>query len=132
MLLRRLWAFAWVAVVITMISTAQADTLTDERAKSLGNEIRCVVCQSQSITDSESDMARDLRQLVHDKIDAGWSDDKILDYVRQRYGDFILMRPPYQYNTWLLWAAPWVFVVGGGFIGFRLSRRKQSKTERNR
>ena len=92
----------------------------------LGNTFRCVVCQSESINDSQADMARDLRQLVRDKIHAGWTDQQVTDYVRTRYGDFILLKPPVQSNTLLLWGAPAVFLGLAGiglFMTFRRGRK---------
>jgi cytochrome c-type biogenesis protein CcmH len=82
------------------------DPLLEARAVAIGNELRCVVCQSESVEDSQADMARDLRRLVRDKIASGWSDRQVIDYVRARYGDFILLRPPVQANTILLWLSP--------------------------
>ena len=118
------------ALLFFMVGTAQAridqpltDPAQEARAMTLGNEIRCVVCQSQSINDSQADMAYDLRQLVRDKISAGWNDRHILDYVRARYGDFILLNPPFQTNTFLLWFSPLFFIgaaaIGAGVFAFR-------------
>ena len=90
----------------------------------LGHEIRCVVCQSESIEDSQADAARDLRQLVRDKIAAGWSDAQIADYLRARYGDFILLRPPVQPNTWLLWLCPALFLIIAFLCLWSFFRRK--------
>lgn len=120
--------FVWLAAGshLTYASDSTlANPAEEQRAVALGNLFRCVVCQSESINDSQADMARDLRQLVRDKIHAGWSDQQVIDYVRQRYGDFILLNPPVQQNTWLLWGAPVLFLAIAG-IGsfFFISRRK--------
>jgi cytochrome c-type biogenesis protein CcmH len=90
----------------------------------LGQQIRCVVCQSESIEDSQADMAHDMRLLVREKIAAGWSDAQITEYLRARYGDFILLRPPVQENTLLLWGAPVLFLAGGAGLVASLLRRK--------
>lgn len=95
-----------------------ADFLPDPgqeaRAVALGAELRCVVCQSESINDSQADMARDMRLLVRDKISQGWTNAQITDFIRARYGDFILLRPPFQPNTYLLWGGPLVVLVAAG------------------
>jgi len=108
-----------------------ADPSQEARAVSLGKEFRCVVCQSESINESQADMARDLRQLVRDKIAAGWSDRQVIDYVRARYGDFILLRPPFQTNTYILWASPLLFFgISAGCV-FLFLKRRVRKGERN-
>jgi cytochrome c-type biogenesis protein CcmH len=107
-----------------------ADPAQEARALKLGSEIRCVVCQSESINDSQADMAYDLRQLVRDKIAAGWDDRRITDYIRARYGDFILLRPPFQANTYLLWLSPlFFFGIAASCAGiFILRRRKRNRS----
>ena len=107
-----------------------ADPAQEARALTLGNELRCTVCQSESINDSRADMARDLRRMVRDKIAAGWTDQQIIDYARTRYGDFILLRPPFQPNTWLLWISPLLFVSIAGFCVVALIRRTSKKDRR--
>jgi cytochrome c-type biogenesis protein CcmH len=101
-----------------------ADPAAEARAVAIGNRLRCVVCQSESINDSQADMARDLRHLVRDKIQAGWSDRQIFDYARARYGDFILLSPPLQANTSLLWLSPLLFAVLAALAGFAFFRRR--------
>ena len=122
-----------VCLLVLMIFLAGFPAAADEamdnpayeaRAVAIGNELRCVVCQSQSINDSQADMARNMRILVRTKIQEGWSDQEIYAYIRSRYGDFILLRPPFQQNTWLLWLCPIIFMgLAGGWIGRSLYRR---------
>ena len=107
---------------------APLDTLPDPqheaRAVALGGEFRCVVCQAESINDSAATMARDLRRLVRERIAAGATDDEIRAYVRARYGDFILLRPPVQANTTVLWMAPLVVLLTAGVFIVRFMRRR--------
>jgi cytochrome c-type biogenesis protein CcmH len=88
----------------------------EERAEALFNELRCVVCQNQSIADSEAGVAQDLRAIVRDQIAAGRSDGEILDFLVARYGEFVLLSPPLDWRTILLWGAPFILLVAGGFI----------------
>ncbi|MBV8060753.1 MAG: cytochrome c-type biogenesis protein CcmH [Alphaproteobacteria bacterium] len=128
--------FVLIALCLISMTTVRAaestlpDLAQEQRAVALGNLFRCVVCQSESINDSQADMARDLRQLVRDKVAAGWSDRQIIDYVRARYGDFILLNPPMQVNTWLLWGAPALFllIASSGAAAFILRHRKGRPT----
>ena len=83
-----------------------SDPVLEARARMLGKELRCLVCQNQSIDDSDADLARDLRRLVRDRLVAGDSDAKVLAYITERYGDFVLLKPPVRPATWLLWFGP--------------------------
>ncbi|MDF2781157.1 MAG: ccmH [Geminicoccaceae bacterium] len=83
-----------------------ADPALEARARSLSREIRCLVCQNQSIDDSEADLARDLRLILRERIAAGDSDAEVKDYLVARYGDFVLLDPPIKPTTWLLWFGP--------------------------
>ncbi len=96
----------------------------EARAAFLGSELRCVVCQSQSINDSEADMARDMRLLVRAKVADGWDDQQILSFMQARYGDFILLKPPIQGNTYLLWGLPLLFIAAGAALTRSVIRRK--------
>ena len=92
------------------------DAALEARARTLGKELRCLVCQNQSIDDSDADLARDLRRVVRDRLVAGDSDAQVLDYVTQRYGDFVLLNPPVKPSTWLLWFGPIAVLLGGGAL----------------
>ena len=99
-----------------------ADPRQEARAEALEMEIRCVVCQNEPIAQSTSDLAADMRALVRERVAAGDSDDQIRAFFRARYGDFVLLRPPFDARTWALWAAPLV-LVALGFSGVMSVRR---------
>ncbi len=101
---------------------ALADAKLEARARAISVNLRCLVCQNQSIDDSNADLARDLRLVVRDRLTKGDTDDQIFDFVAARYGDFVLLNPPFKASTVLLWVGPaGVFAVGliGVFIYFR-------------
>ncbi|PHK95079.1 cytochrome C biogenesis protein [Pseudoroseomonas rhizosphaerae] len=112
------------ASAVGLPSEMLRDPAQEERARSIGRELRCLVCQNQSIEDSEADLARDLRRIVRERIAAGESDRAVLDYVHDRYGDFVLLRPPFSLATALLWGMP-VLALGGGGLALLLLRRRQ-------
>ncbi len=87
------------------------DPALEARAREISAELRCVVCQNQSIDDSNAEIARDLRLLVRERLVAGDNDKQVLDYIVARYGDFVLLRPPWQPNTYLLWAGPPIMAI---------------------
>ena len=95
-----------------------ADPATESRARNLQRQLRCLVCQGESIDESRSDFSSDMRRLVREQIAAGKSDQQILDYLVARYGDFILMKPPVQPDTWLLWLAPFLVLAAGGAVAW--------------
>lgn len=103
-----------------MAATSPAEMLQDPaleaRAREIGKELRCLVCQNQSIDDSDADLAHDLRRLVRDRLVAGDSNEQVLSYVTDRYGDFVLLKPPVKPATWLLWFGPPVVLVAGGIL----------------
>lgn len=92
---------------------ALPDPALEGRARMLSQELRCMVCQNQSIDDSAAPLARDLRILVRDRLKAGDSDGQVLDYLAARYGDFVLLKPRFASYTVLLWAAPFLVLFGG-------------------
>ncbi len=91
-----------------------ADPKLEARARAISQELRCVVCQNQSIDDSDAPLARDLRVIVREQLSAGRSDAETMDYVVARYGNFVLLKPPVEPATWALWAGPFVLLAGGG------------------
>jgi cytochrome c-type biogenesis protein CcmH len=103
-----------------------ADPALEARARALSAELRCMVCQNESIDDSHADLARDLRLLVRERLKAGDSDDRIRAYLVQRYGDFILLKPPFKFSTLLLWSAPFVVLLLGGTAIILAARRRTS------
>jgi cytochrome c-type biogenesis protein CcmH len=102
-----------------------ADPAQEQRARELSKHLRCLVCQNQSIDDSDADLARDLRMLVRERIKAGDSDEEIIAFLTERYGDFILLKPPVNPATFGLWFGPALVLVGAGLgIVLYLRRRR--------
>ena len=107
------------------------DPLLEKRARALSVNIRCLVCQNQSIDDSNADLARDLRILVRERLIAGDSDTEVLDYLISRYGDFVMLKPPFKGSTFILWLGPlFVFVLAviGLVIYFRRRQTELANT----
>jgi cytochrome c-type biogenesis protein CcmH len=103
------------------------DAAKELRARNLSRELRCMVCQNQSIDDSEAPLARDLRLLVRERIAAGDSDRQVLDFLVARYGEFVLLKPRLEPRTWLLWLLTPLALGGGGFaLWFQGRRRSKS------
>lgn len=100
------------------------DPAAEARAREIGRELRCLVCQNQSIEDSEADLARDLRRIVREQVARGASHDEVIRFVHDRYGDFVLLRPPFRLSTLLLWGTPALALLGGLFAIWRLRRRQ--------
>jgi cytochrome c-type biogenesis protein CcmH len=99
-----------------------ADPALEARAREISKDLRCLVCRNQSIDDSDADLAHDLRVIVRERISGGDSNDQVLAYVRARYGDFVLLRPPFQLDTLLLWGGPLIVLLVGGFAAWRFCR----------
>jgi cytochrome c-type biogenesis protein CcmH len=102
------------------------DPALEARARTLSAELRCMVCQNQSIDDSDAPLAHDLRVLLRERIAAGDSDEDVMDFLVARYGEFILLKPRFSVETALLWAAPVVLLVVGGVAAFGVMRRRGS------
>lgn len=96
----------------------------EARAENVGRQLRCLVCQNESIEDSNADLARDLRRIVRTRIAAGDADNHAIEWVVSRYGDFVRLRPPINAATALLWASPVLAVLGG--LGFALISRRRA------
>ena len=102
-----------------------ADPAMDARARTLSQQLRCLVCQSESIDDSNADLAHDLRVLVRERLKAGDTDEQVLAYLRARYGDYVLLDPPVEKATWLLWFGPGaVLVLVAAGVGYAARRRQ--------
>jgi cytochrome c-type biogenesis protein CcmH len=101
-----------------------SDPAKESRARDLSRELRCMVCQNQSIDDSEAPLARDLRLLVRERIAAGDSDAQVLDFLVARYGEFVLLKPRLEPHTLLLWLLPPLALAGGGFALWTHNRRR--------
>ncbi|MCC7327819.1 MAG: cytochrome c-type biogenesis protein CcmH [Burkholderiales bacterium] len=103
---------------------AQSNPALDARLKKLEEELRCLVCQNQSLADSSAPLAEDLRREVRALADQGKNDAQIKEYLVARYGDFVLYNPPVKAITWLLWFGPFVLLAGGGVIWALVLRRR--------
>ena len=93
-----------------------ADPVLEERARNLSVNLRCLVCQNQSIDDSNAELARDLRVLVRERLQQGDTDEEVIDYVVSRYGEFVLLKPRFSLRTMLLWTAPVLLLGIGGIV----------------
>jgi cytochrome c-type biogenesis protein CcmH len=100
------------------------DPALEARARALSQELRCMVCQNQSIDDSDAPLARDLRILVRERLSAGDSDRQVIDFLVARYGQFVLLKPQFSWNTLFLWLSPFVLLVIGAIAFVRAGRRR--------
>ncbi len=114
-----------VARAATTPDEVLADPALEQRARALSKQLRCLVCQNQSIDDSDADLADDLRRLVRERLVAGDSDQQIVAFLTARYGDFVLLKPPVEPATWGLWFGPaLLLVIGAGGVALHLRRRR--------
>lgn len=122
------------AIVMLVLLSAQVLAIDTERAfeddaqqsryERLSRELRCLQCRSETIADSNASLAADLRRQLRELIAAGKSDDEIMRYMTDRYSDYVLYKPPVAPRTWILWAAPVLFVLGGAIAAIVVIRRK--------
>jgi cytochrome c-type biogenesis protein CcmH len=105
------------------------DPALESRARTLSQELRCMVCQNQSIDDSDAPLAKDLRVLVRERLTAGDSDTQVIDFLVSRYGEFVLLKPRFSMHTLLLWLAPFAAVIIGGWGLIAFMRRRTSKAD---
>lgn len=123
---RRLFLSLPALLLLLVPSNGLAQQVDDARAKGLYSQLRCVVCQNQSILDSDADVARDLRQIVREQIAAGRTDDEIRTFLVARYGEFILLKPLFRWHTALLWLAPFLLLGAGALVAWRsIAKRRQ-------
>jgi cytochrome c-type biogenesis protein CcmH len=104
-----------------------ANPALEARAEHIGRELRCLVCRNQSIEDSEADLAHDLRLLVRRRLAAGDSDAEVVAYIRSRYGDYVLLRPPLEFSTLLLWGGPLLVLLAGAAAVALFYRRRDRR-----
>jgi cytochrome c-type biogenesis protein CcmH len=100
-----------------------ANPVLEKRAEAIGMQLRCVVCQNESIEQSDATLAAQFRAIIRRRVTEGWSDKRIMDWMVQRYGTFILLRPPFDPMTWILWGAPAIALAVGG-VAIVLARRR--------
>ena len=115
--------FVFLAVAV-IAARAAADDALDARLKSLETQLRCLVCQNQTLAESSAPLAEDLRKEVRELATAGKSDDDIRGYLVARYGDFVLYNPPVKPNTYLLWFGPFLLLAGGALTWLSVVRRR--------
>jgi len=126
------WAVLLVAAACVILSARSAeapavadDPVLEQRVQRVAEELRCLVCQNQTIADSHADLAIDLKQKIRDQIKAGKSDQQIMDYMVERYGDFVLYRPPVKATTILLWGGPFALMALGLGAAVLIVRRRR-------
>jgi cytochrome c-type biogenesis protein CcmH len=126
---RTLVAAGFAASLFFMAATAAAqapkDAALEARLKTLSEELRCLVCQNQTLADSNAPLAEDLRREVRELAQQGKTDAEIKQYLVARYGDFVLYKPPVKPTTWILWFGPFAFLLGGGLLWFVVLRRRR-------
>lgn len=126
MIRKLLIAAAIVAAASTHAAAPAGDAALETRLKKLESELRCLVCQNQTLADSNADLAQDLRGEVRKLVESGKSDQEVKDFLVARYGDFVLYRPPVKSTTWLLWAGPFGLLAVGGLVWWQVLRRRRS------
>jgi cytochrome c-type biogenesis protein CcmH len=102
-----------------------SDANLEARARALSRELRCMVCQNQSIDDSDAPLAKDLRVLVRERLTKGDSDEQVMDYLVSRYGEFVLLRPTFEWHTAILWLTPLIVLLAGGVALLAAIRRRR-------
>jgi cytochrome c-type biogenesis protein CcmH len=102
-----------------------SDANLEARARALSRELRCMVCQNQSIDDSDAPLAKDLRVLVRERLTKGDSDEQVMDYLVSRYGEFVLLRPTFEWHTAVLWLTPLIVLLVGGVALLTTIRRRR-------
>jgi cytochrome c-type biogenesis protein CcmH len=131
MMRRLLLAAAFLVAAVPALAVNPDEVLADPaleaRARALSAELRCMVCQNQSIDDSNAELARDLRLLVRERLKSGDSDEAVIDYVVSRYGEFVLLNPRLRGETLLLWGAPIVLFIAGATAMALFVRRRGGK-----
>jgi cytochrome c-type biogenesis protein CcmH len=105
------------------------DIQTEQRIRQLSEKLRCLVCQNQSLADSNAELAGDLRRQLHEQVAAGRSDGEIIEFMVQRYGDFVLYEPPFKSTTLLLWLGPFVLLAAAALVLVATLRRRRRAAE---
>lgn len=121
--------FFYIIFSISLVHSQEALKVNNIEAKELYEELRCLVCQNQSLLDSDAPLALDLKKLVLDKLEEGSSKEEIKEFLVERYGEFILLKPTFTIKNILLWTAPFIFVLFGFLLTFLFLRKKTSQKE---
>lgn len=116
---------AFAGALIAKEAQPVEDPQIEQRMKALTQQLRCLVCQNETLAESHADLAEDLRQEIRGQMKAGKSDQEILAFLTQRYGDFVLYRPPVKLSTYFLWFGPFVLLVAGTAVLYRYIRRRR-------
>lgn len=128
----KLFSRVLLPLVLTLHLTAavaESDAALDRRAAALENQLRCLVCQNQTIADSHAGLAEDLRREVREQLAQRKSDTEVLAFMVQRYGDFVLYRPPLKHSTWLLWFGPLLLLTAGAALLFMQLRKARARVD---
>jgi len=125
-----LLAFLFLSQTINQAGAVEPDEILDDpvleaRARAISRQLRCVVCQSENIDDSNAPLAKDMRLLVRERLQEGGTDQEVLDFFVERYGAYVLLKPPLQKNTIILWVAPLGFLVVAGCAVFLIFRQRE-------
>ena len=112
-----------------MMNSLAQDADVEKRVAALSHELRCLVCQNQTIADSNAPLAIDLRNQIREQVQRGASDREIVDFMTARYGDFVLYRPPFKATTLALWAGPFLLLILGAWILLRRVRQREKAPE---
>jgi cytochrome c-type biogenesis protein CcmH len=112
-----------VLVFVALPVQAREDPGVDKRVMSLASELRCLVCQNQTLADSNAELAVDMRNRIREEVVRGASDEEVVELMVSRYGDFVLYRPPFKATTWLLWAGPFILLALGATLLVRRVRQ---------
>ena len=137
--LKRAAAALALSAALTLPMAAQAreaaptafDPVAHERVVQVSEQLRCLVCQNQSIAESNAELAIDLRREVAAQIEAGRTNDEIIAFMTERYGDYVLYKPPFKAKTWILWLAPVAFVLLAGFAAWRVGTSRRGRRAGN-
>lgn len=116
-------------LAVSFSSLAQiSDADIEARAKDVSRSLRCVVCQNQSIDESDAPLASDMRKLVRERLREGDSNAEVIDYMQERYGDYVLLKPPVQRNTYILWFLPFILLLGALGWFFKASKKLEAES----
>jgi cytochrome c-type biogenesis protein CcmH len=116
-------AFVWTAAVVAQSPASTGDAAFEQRFNAFVLQVRCLVCQNESLAESRAELAADLRREIRGQMRAGRSDDEIRAFLTDRYGDFVLYRPPLKLSTYPLWFGPFILLAAGGIALYRVVTR---------